>query len=278
MITYTKLGDGGQLGNQLFQYATLMSVALKNGYEFGIPFENENNKYTHLNLYTKEIIYNSMDLLKAFDLSCKNVVDKTIFTSKFKEKEGWKFDKTIFDIPDNTDLEGYFQSELYFKDVENAIRKEFIFKNEILKHCQEINNKWRDNRDLVAIHVRRGDNLGHPLVLAISGVDYYQRALEHFTDKDYKFVIFSDDLQWCKNNFGEENEDLVYSEHELNDIPHIYDLCKMSLCDHFIIAPSSYSWWGAWLSINVNKKVVRPVQPFPPHNPHDYYPKEWISC
>ena len=87
MIAYTNLGNGGQLGNQLFQYATLMSVALKNNYEWGIPFINENGRYTHTNLHTGEQIYNSMDLLKAFNLSCKNVLDKNIFTNKFNEKQ-----------------------------------------------------------------------------------------------------------------------------------------------------------------------------------------------
>ena len=278
MIAYTNLGNGGQLGNQLFQYATLMSVALKNNYEWGIPFENESNKYSHMDLHTGQNIYNSMDLLKAFTLSCNNITDKTIFTNKFNEKEGWKFDDTIYSVKDYTDIEGYFQSELYFKDIEDIIRKEFTFKDEILNVCKDKLGQWRDGRELVAIHVRRGDTLGHPLIMAISGMEYYQKALENFTDKDYKFVVFSDDLPWCKSSFGEETDDLVYSQYEDAEIPHIYDLCKMSLCDNFIIAPSSYSWWGAWLSTNENKKVVRPLQPFPPKQTYNYYPEEWISC
>ena len=283
MIAYTNLGNGGQLGNQLFQYAALFSVATKNNYEYGIPFENENAQYSHIDLSTGKPIYNSMDLLKAFNLSCKNVENKTAFTNKFNEKEGWIFDPEIYNIPDWTDIEGYFQSELYFKNnsginIEDKIRKEFIFKDEILNICKERHNQWRDSRELVAIHVRRGDTVGHPLILAISGIEYYQKALENFTDKDYKFVIFSDDLPWCKNAFGEASNDLIYSEYEDGKIAHIYDLCKMSLCDHFIIAPSSYSWWGAWLSSNKNKKIVRPVQPFPPKQTHNYYPIEWMSC
>ncbi len=277
MITYLNLGNGGRLGNQMFQYATLLSVATKNGYEYGIPFENENNLYSHLDLNTKQLIYNSMDLLKAFNLSCNNVKDKTTFINKFNEKEGWKFDKSIFNIQDNTNIEGYFQSELYFKDIEHIIKKEFQFKDYILNTCTEKRDKWNDGRDLVAIHIRRGDYLGYPLIMAISGTDYYERALKNFTDKDYKYIIFSDDLKWSKNCFGEENEDLIYCENE-GPIAHIYDLCQMSLCDHFIIAPSSFSWWAAWLSSNKNKKVIRPLQPFPPNNTHDYYPNEWIAC
>lgn len=278
MIAYTNLGNGGRLGNQLFQYATLLSVALKNGYDYGIPFENENVQYSHMDLSNGQQIYNSMDLLKSFNLSCKNVKDKSIFTSKFNEKEGWKFDETIFNIPDNTDIEGYFQSELYFTDIADVVKKEFTFKDVILNSCKRNDVLWRDGRDLVAIHVRRGDTLGHPLIMVISGMEYYQRALENFTDKDYKFVVFSDDLDWCKTTFGEANENLVYSEYQHANIPHIYDLCQMSLCDHFIIAPSSFSWWGAWLSLNKNKKIVRPLQPFPPKQTYDYYPTEWISC
>lgn len=278
MIAYTNIGNGGRLGNQLFQYAALLSVALKNNYEYGIPFENQFGQYSHMDLSTGQNIYNSMDLLKAFNLSCKDVKDKTTFTNKFNEKEGWKFDNSIFNVPDNTDIEGYFQSELYFKNIEDVVRKEYVFKEEISNTCKQRHVKWKDGRDLVAIHVRRGDTLGHPLIMAMSGMEYYQRALQNFTDNDYKFVIFSDDLPWCKSAFGDESDDLVYSENDGNEMSHIYDLCKMSMCDHFIVAPSSFSWWGAWLSSNKNKKVVRPEHPFPPKQIYDYYPPEWIKC
>jgi hypothetical protein len=106
--------------------------------------------------------------------------------------------------------------------------------------------------------------------------DYYFDAMTEFMDGDYCFLIFSDDIQYAKELFGEQ-ENIVYVEG--ND-PAV-DMCMMTMCDHNVIANSSFSWWGAWLNDNTNKKVVAPKRWFGPaykhvHNTKDLYPESWI--
>jgi hypothetical protein len=90
---------------------------------------------------------------------------------------------------------------------------------------------------------------------------------------NYCFMIFSDDIPYCKNIFGDQ-ENVVYIDGNSQEV----DLCMMSLCHHNIIANSSFSWWGAWLNSNKYKKVVAPKRWFGPaysHNTKDLYPQSW---
>jgi hypothetical protein len=100
--------------------------------------------------------------------------------------------------------------------------------------------------------------------------EYLQEALNHFTDQEYTFLVFSDDIEWCKNTFP---EGVIYVEGNNQ----FEDLCMMSLCDHNIIANSSYSWWGAFLNKNPNKKIIAPSNWFTEPKPlNDLYPNNWI--
>ena len=99
----------------------------------------------------------------------------------------------------------------------------------------------------------------------------------HFDD-DRNVIVFSDDTQWCyEQSLFEDDDRFIISENEDNRV----DLCLMSLCSDFIIANSSYSWWGAWLSTNKDKKVIAPAQWFgktgytKDHNTSDLIPDDW---
>ena len=106
------------------------------------------------------------------------------------------------------------------------------------------------------------------------GLDYYESALKHFND-DRNVIIFSADPEWCKEQKLFEDDRFLVSEG--NDS--YTDLCLMSLCSDFIIANSSFSWWGAWLSKGVDKVVCAPSIWFGPNNAHldtsDIIPDEW---
>lgn len=167
-----------------------------------------------------------------------------------------------------TQVQGYFQSEKYFLHCGDYIR-------DLFKPSYEIENKLKylDNRDyeLTSIHIRRGDYLNlvdyHPM----PSIDWYREAMGYF--KDSQFLIFSDDLEWCKENFNGNN--ITFSEGKSD----IEDLFAMSKCDNNIIANSSFSWWGAWLNKNLEKTVIAPKNWFGPKGPQDtqdLYPKEWI--
>jgi hypothetical protein len=101
-------------------------------------------------------------------------------------------------------------------------------------------------------------------------LEYIQAALKQFSDDQYTFLIFSDDIEWCKQVFP---DGVVFIEGNNQ----YKDLCLMSLCNHNIISNSSYSWWAAYLNQNKNKKIVAPSNWFIPAKPlTDLYPNNWI--
>lgn len=243
MIYFTKLGKLGRLGNQMFQYAALVAVSDKLNYEFQIDF-------------------NASELSNAFNLSAINNQKIVHSFSLFTEKPN-SFDSSLFSIEDNTDISGFFQSYKYFEACKEKIIKEFRFRQEIEIIAKEKIRKLREGQELVSIHVRRGDyvtrdkNIFTQDAIKISKINYYLKAMSFFKDENVKFIVFSDDIAWCKENLRinsiEENS-LVYIEGNNQYV----DLCMMTLCDHNIISTSTFGWWGAWLNGNPNKKVIVP--------------------
>jgi hypothetical protein len=108
------------------------------------------------------------------------------------------------------------------------------------------------------------------------GVEYYQQSINIFDDDTYQYFVFSDDINWCKEVFG-ENELIEYIDGNNQYV----DLYLMTQCDHNIIGNSTFSWWGAWLNKNKNKKVIAPSIWFNPNrkdlNTKDMIPKDWIK-
>jgi hypothetical protein len=229
----------GRLGNQMFQYATLYAVAKENDYEFGVPYSQKNN--------TEE--YHTFHLPKIFNLSAK---DSSIInnTKKFAEKRH-DFDPDIFSIEDGTDIFGYFQTEKYFKKYKEEIKKEFEFPEKISSFCMSF-RKTIPNEKVISLHVRRGDYLVQQQNHPVCDREYYQEAMNFFNEESC-FLIFSDDVPWCIENFSGEKFKIFQNNDK-------YSLCMMSLCNGHIIANSSYSWWGAWLGSVEN--VVAPKKWF----------------
>lgn len=179
----------------------------------------------------------------------------------------------------NMVLSGYFQSEKYFEHCKDAIRSAFTFKNSVQLAIQsKYGVHIAKYPQLVAIHVRRGDYLKfpdkHP---PLSAEKYYVPAMELMEKKvkNPTFFIFSDDPDWCQENF--ERQDNVFF---ITDNKDYEDLYLMSLCQHFIIANSSFSWWGAWLAKTQDKIVIGPKKWFGPayhyHDTKDVMPPDWV--
>ena len=278
MITIVSLGYAGRLGNQMFQYATLMSLAKKTGFAPVVPQRNTNIKPdgTYDAANNKWIEYRFL-LNECFNLNIPFASDDTLVQlNSFYQEPNFQYDKNILNINDNTGIEGYFQSYKYFDEIKDDIKKEFLFKEEIFNQSYENINSLIDHKngydELVAIHVRRGDYIGLPGFEKL-GIEYYQTAINKFNDANYRFVVFSDDIDWCKGLFGED-ESIYYSEGQTEYV----DMCMMSMCDHFIIANSSFSWWAAYLGQNTDKRVVAPLLWFNPsvgNNTKDLFPPEW---
>ena len=261
-VAFNHLGKLGQLGNQMFQYAATKGVASKLDVPFMIPNHRQvfddgiGNRYTIL-------LYN------AFKLTSANLLG-TFRTENYVQENGFSFNKDLFKI-DNTQnfsLYGFFQTEKYFKHIQKEIRKDFTFKDEIKDECDDLIKQFTNP---IALHIRRGDfvwnNKNHPPL----GLDYYESALKLF-DSDREVIIFSDDTEWCKEQdlFADDR----FAVAEGGD--QFYDMCLMSMCDDFIIANSTFSWWGAWLG--KRGKVVAPKQWFGEaldHDTKDLYCKGW---
>jgi hypothetical protein len=262
MITHKSIGYSGRLGNQMFQYATLKAISLETGFECYLPNHTEIKHDGGFDFTNNKWIQYKLDLLEGFKISTSLLDIKT--DSLYQEK-GFKFESKIFNINDNTSIEGYFQSYKYFNKYRNYILDEFTFKKEILDKCFSIISNYQNT---VSIHVRREDYVSNPEYWVVTP-EYIQESLSKFDDKEYSFLIFSDDIKWCKQVFPEE---VVFIEGNNQ----FEDLCLMSLCNHNIIANSSYSWWGAYLNQNLNKKVIAPKNWFIPAKPlNDLYPKNW---
>jgi hypothetical protein len=263
MITHKSIGYSGRLGNQMFQYATLKALSLKTGYEMFLPNHLEIKQDGCFDFTNNQWIKYRLDILDCFNINI-NLVQNNL-TETYIEKN-FNFEPEIFNIADNTSIDGWFQSYKYFNEYKDIIKKEFTFKDEILNKCKSIINSYLNP---VSIHIRRGDYVKHPGFWVITP-EYINEALQHFTDKEYTFLIFSDDIEWCKQIFP---EGVVFMEGNNQ----FEDLCLMSLCKHNIIANSSYSWWGAWLNQNQDQRVIAPKNWFINPKPlNDLYLDNWI--
>ncbi len=282
MIGFDHIGTMGRLGNQMFQYAALKGIAAHRGYEYTIPPENP------------RIQIDNYGLIEAFELSDNKKIGWLNTQYDIIAEKHFHFDEDLFNtFPDGSGLYGFFQSEKYFKHIEDEIREDFTFKKEWLEPCEEFRKDLGD--EVIFLHVRRGDpNLAdkrgfkwaytqcssqHPP----QPLEYYEKALKEFDD-DMPVVVFSDSIDWVKEQDLFKPDRFMISEQtdKFSDgalVPYI-DLCLMTLCDHAIIANSSMSWWGAWLIQNEYKKVVAPKMWFGPayadKDTKDLYPKGCI--
>jgi len=273
MISYKKIGHFGRLGNQLFQFASTYGIARKLGYEVCFPIENITTPVTE-RFADGKVLDIVFDVPKAFNIPNKYLASlDTIKVRGVVCENSFHFDEKMFSAPDDSEITGYLQSERYFKHVEQELREILTFKPEVIEKAEALFPKISGST--VSIHIRRGDYVNQQQFHPTCSPEYYLEAASQFVDDRPHFVIFSDDIEYCKDLFA-EGENILYID---NNDPYI-DLCLMSMCDHNIIANSSFSWWGAWLNENKNKKVVAPKQWFGPaydfHNLNDLYCKNWI--
>lgn len=254
-ITYNLLGGHGQLGNQMFQYSLLLGIKYNKGYNIIIDPKTKNNSY----------------LFKFFNLS-EIIIEPFTAKNEYKE-EYFHFNPNVFDVENNTNFVGYFQTEKYFKHCSNIVRKEFEFKDEVI---DEVNNfiKNYKNHNLVSIHVRRGDYLINPHIHPQPSYDYYKTAMNMLDNGNTIFIFTSDDIEFCKKTFYGDN--ILYSQGDL-----IFDMCLTSMCNNHIISNSTFSWWGSWLGKNPNKKIISPKNWFGEGNSHintdDIYCENFIK-
>lgn len=247
MLTHANLGSNGRLGNQLFQIAALIGIARSNGTKYKLPA-----------WYYSKYFFN----YKA-TLSDKEQVEALNTWDQFVEAN-FAHNEITVDVNRNININGYFQSEKYFYDKEE-IKRLFQFSN------------WAPLQEpTCAIHVRRGDYVNHPHYYN-APLSYFRSAISYILskEKDCRFIIYSDDIDYCKAAFNDLPFNFTYAEGT-----DIEDLKSMTEHKHFICSNSSFSWWGAWLGEKDGSIVIMPEQwhigEFEKKNPpHDIVPDRW---
>jgi len=268
-ITKTNLSLGPQFGSQMSQYAGLYSVAKKLNFEIKL-FEEFIHDFRGVKLF---------DAFNLINQRC-SISDVSPNIQKYILKESI-IDSDVFSIDSNVnwDIQGWFHLYHYWHEYRSDLLDIFKFKQEIYDQAKLNLDTIRNQEQypIVSLHVRRGDYLQ---VASLNlTLDYYSEAISIFLEKFpyFKLLVFSDDIDWCKEYIVGEN--VFYSERNSNYV----DMCMMTMCDHNIIANSTFSWWGAYLNQNVDKIIVCPKNYIGPSDPeaqfinNNYFPAEWIS-
>lgn len=275
----------GGLGNQMFQYA-LYCKFRSMGYD----------TYADLFFYSKITANSRPFQLSVFGIDLRQADRKDIirlagneecyldvlrlkyFGKKtyIRERE-IKYNPQILNIKEGY-FNGYWQSERYFKDIEETLLKEFSFLNSVIEdeRNDHISSMIRKEEKAVSIHMRFGDYLAKPEMYGgICTKQYYQQAIDYIKEKVKSpvFFVFSDNIELAKQQFPDEH--FIYVEGGSEKTGYM-DMYLMSLCRHNIVANSSFSWWGAWLNREKNKIVVAPSKWLNNMDVYDIIPETWI--
>ena len=281
----------GGLGNQMFQYALGRHLAIRNNTILKLDVTSfdsyEWHKYSLNYLNIQEDFANNIEIKqfkqnhstyfsKIFQRIWMNLTDKTFF-----REAGLEFNADVFNLSGDIYLEGYWQSENYFKSIKDVLDAEFTARVEVPERDLSLLNEIVSPNS-VGLHVRRGNYASVPEVTKTHGlidIDYYRTAVDIIKSKISAPVlfIFSDDIYWAKNNLS---FDIPHFYVESNsERPAVDDLRLMSSCQHNIIANSTFSWWAAWLNKNENKLVIAPKRWFNDLSisSRDIIPSNWIK-
>jgi hypothetical protein len=229
----------GRLGNQVFQLGLLFAIRQHLGRDFYLPRDEE-------------------ELWECFDL---DVADSgPPCPHKFQEVNGsCNYDARVFEQPDGTRFHGYYQSYRYLDGCEEALRRflRFHVRHRARAEALRFVYERRHRRPLVSVHVRRGDYVRPESEAAWGNLatdGYYERAVERI-GHDVTYLVFSDDLDWCRRSLG-------IPDAQFADYDTATSLCLMSRCDVNIVANSTFSWWAAYL--NPTGEIYAPSRWFGP--------------
>lgn len=273
----------GGVGNQLFIYALYqkyLSMGIMSCIDIDTEYYRANNNknliYQLDKLGLEPAVYNQHEELYKYltDRSAMGRIKRLLMNSVYNESEFGVYNPLVLKLRDKY-ISGYFQTDLYFRDIAEKIKSDIHFDNiddyEILKFKNKMHLI-----ESVSIHVRLTDYLKHPDVYGhICTPDYYMRAIDLIKEKvsNPVFFLFSDDVDGAQNLF----KDVKMYPIDINHGEKSYlDMYLMSQCKYHIVANSSFSWWGAWLGQNSDKIVIAPKIWANNAEMPDVCPKEWI--
>jgi hypothetical protein len=288
----------GGLGNQMFQYAAgrYLSMKYKTPLTLDLSFlldrsPRKNFVFRDYNLDIFQIDPNITSQNNFINFGIKahkiqrlfHIVRQKINNKHpvyVRESENG-FDVKFFSIPSHAYLEGYWQSEEYFKEIVPTIRKDFTFRSVLDKNAAEL-AKTILSVNSVCVFVRRKEYVSIPRINLHHGVceeAYFNASVQRMSEtiNGMNLFIFSDDIEWCRSTLRYDFPCTIVDHSFAGDQYGQY-LHLMSLCRHFIIANSSYGWWGAWLNNDPNKIVIAPKQWYknPKMDTSHLLPQNWI--
>lgn len=285
----------GGLGNQLFQYALGRRLALEHKTNLFLDtsffkiYNLRNYELLHFNIAESKPSLSDVLKIKTikFFITSEVVIKNLGYIIKrvIKRKRGWlPVSQKFIKIKNNIYVEGSWPSEKYFKNIENVIRQDLTLKEPLDQKYLDILNRINDSNS-VSLHVRRGDYLNAKNLKVFApdySPEYYREAIKIISDKvgPIKLFIFSDEINWVKNNIPLPFPTEFVSPDTGLDSADYQELILMSACRHNITANSTFSWWGAWLNNNHQKIVITPKKWFLPAaaiDERDMIPSMWIK-
>lgn len=246
----------GRTGNLMFQIAHAYAKALEHDRQLVIASHEAATSHLEKGLFRK------------FDFRIEKTPRESFSKYIWGPFTYGEMEPPANDTP--TVYAGWYQSEKFFGNYKNVIKDVFSATSDFVKKAI-IDYPFLRDKIVSAINIRRGDYLTQPRRHPVVTKEYIDVAIKQLPEHDIKLII-SDDIQWCKENLRYENAFFAENYYDQDA------LWLLSLCDHYVISNSTFSWWGAWLSRNKNKVVISPSVWFGPdvaENPMDIFCDSW---
>lgn len=273
------------LGNQMFQYALGRRLSLdwqdelkfdlswfSNLKKGDIPRDLEIDEFKiKLNQATEKEIFQAMPSFLS------RTIDR--IKGRLNRNHFYRFYPGLLKKKKDIFLDGYFQSYKYFNPIRDILIKDFTLKDGYSLEAEKIKEEIEASEQSVAIHIRRGDFITvSKNYNGLCSLDYYKKGIDIIKEKysNIKLFVFSDDIEWAKNNLKFDDPMVFCSKPSLSSAE---EILLMSLCKHQIIANSTFSWWAAWLNQNSFKIVIAPSVWLIAANikTNDLIPSEWVK-
>ncbi len=284
----------GGLGNQMFQFAAGRALSLARGQPLRLDVSGFKDYPLHQGFELNRIFDCQVDI--ATDAEVRSVLGwqypalarrivgrpgmNWVRRPGFVVEPSFGYWSELNNVPLDCYLTGYWQSLKYFEKYASVIRKDFSFQAQMVMDESSL-AKQISQSHAVSVHLRRGDYVNDPSVNAKHGVcplAYYEAAIRHISERvaTPSFIVFSDDIGWARANLKIDFPSRYIDQNR--GASSYKDMYLMSLCQHNIIANSSFSWWGAWLNANDDKIVLAPKRWFlQAVSTVDLIPEDWVS-
>lgn len=277
----------------MFQYAAARALAIRKSVPLKLDVSAFASYGLHQGFELARVFNCSVDLAQAEDVRnmlgwqssprVRNLLSRfnieMLKSRNLVTEPNFKYWEDINEVPDDCYLEGYWQSEKYFSEATTCIRNDFTFRQPLNKKNSELASLISQVNG-VSVHVRRGDYVNDPRTASTHGVcslNYYFEAIKYIADRYPKvhLFLFSDDIKWVKENLSLDFPCSYVDQN--NGVDSFNDMRLMSMCNHHVIANSSFSWWGAWLNPSPDKMVIAPKHWFVnATNTLDLIPVNWV--